>query len=231
VSDIPRRDLLRLAGAGALATAPAAALGQAVEGGDKASAKVDPWPVWFAGQRIWAYADHTSLSPGEPLHVMMAGGPGQPKRRVRLEVFRIGAADGPPIWVSQFVDVEHVGATASGAAIGPGWEPALGPIDTKAWAPGVYSCDVVEQTTATRDVKAIQWIVKNPARSGAVLLRLGTNTYQAYNDWGGHSLYPNGDDVVRGLIVSFDRPTPPDFKVGSALFARLKPPARSGLCE
>lgn len=211
MSDIPRRDLLRLAGAGALAAAPGGALGQAVEGGDKAGAKPDPWSVWFAGQRIWAYADRTSFNPGEPLHVMMAGGPGQPKRRVRLEVFRIGASDAPPVWTSPFVDVEHVGATASGAAIGPGWEPALGPIDTTAWAPGVYSCDVVEETTATRDVKAIQWVVKNPARSGAVLLRLGTNTYQAYNDWGGHSLYPNGDDEIRGLIVTFDRPTPPDF--------------------
>jgi hypothetical protein len=43
------------------------------------------------------------------------------------------------------------------------------------------------------------------------LLRLGTNTYQAYNDWGGHSLYPNGDDENRGLMVTFDRPAPPDF--------------------
>lgn len=210
MSDIPRRDLLRLAGAGALAAAPAAALGAASEG-PAAKADPTPWSVWFEGQRIWAYADRTSFKPGEPLHVMMAGGPGQPKRRVRLEVFRIGAADTPPVWVSDFVDVDHAGATASGAAIGPGWAPALGPIDTRAWTPGVYSCDVVEQTTATRDVKAIQWIVNNPARSGAVLLRLGTNTYQAYNAWGGHSLYPNGDDVVRGLIVSFDRPTPPDF--------------------
>jgi hypothetical protein len=44
-----------------------------------------------------------------------------------------------------------------------------------------------------------------------VLVRLGTNTYQAYNSWGGHSLYPNGDDEVRGLMVTFDRPTPPAF--------------------
>ena len=58
---------------------------------------------------------------------------------------------------------------------------------------------------------ALQWVVKNPKRSGAVLVRLGVNTYQAYNPWGGHSLYPNGDDETRGLMVTFDRPAPPDF--------------------
>jgi len=218
---IPRRLLLRLAGAGLVAS-PAAAAAQpgaarpvsASEGagpGTVGAAPVDPWTVFFAGQRIWAYADRVSFEPGEPLNVMMAAGPGQPSRRVRLEVFRIGAADPTPVWTSDFVDVGYHGATASGAAIGPGWPPALGAIDTRAWPPGCYSADVVEQTTATRDVKAAQWIVKNPKRSGAVLARLGTNTYQAYNPWGGHSLYPNGDDETRGLIVTYDRPTPPAF--------------------
>ncbi len=51
----------------------------------------------------------------------------------------------------------------------------------------------------------------NPGGLGAVLLRLGTNTYQAYNPWGGHSAYPNDDDENRGLVVSFDRPTEPSF--------------------
>jgi hypothetical protein len=160
---------------------------------------------------LWAYVDRVSINPGDPLNLMAAGGPGQPTRRVRAEVFRIGAGEPTPVWTSEFTDVEAAGATASGAAIGPGWSPAFNPFDTRGWAPGCYSCDLVEQTTAVRDVRAAQWIVKNPRRSGAVLLRLGTNTYQAYNDWGGHSLYPNGDDEIRGLMVSFDRPTPPDF--------------------
>lgn len=209
---IGRRGLLRLAGAGAIA-GPTAALAQGAsapaEGGD--SAPGDRWPVWFKGQRIWAYADQQSFEPGARLNIMMSGGPGQPNRKVRVEVFRIGAGAPTLVWTSDFVDVDHVGATASGAAIGPGWPPLVGDIDTRAWPPGCYSCDIVEQTTAVRDVRACQWIVRNPARSGAVLLRVGTNTYQAYNSWGGHSLYPNGDDEVRGLMVSFDRPTPPAF--------------------
>lgn len=213
--NLPRRLLLRLAGAGLIAppalTVARAAAAQAIEGGGKAAPAKSPWSVWFKGQRLWAYVDRMSLYPGEPLNLMAAGGPGQPKRRVRTEVFRLGAGEPTLVWTSEFADVEATGATASGAAIGPGWSPSFRPFDTRTWPPGCYSCDLVEQTTGARDVRAAQWIVKNQRRSGAVLLRLGTNTYQAYNDWGGHSLYPNGDDEIRGLMVSFDRPTPPDL--------------------
>lgn len=211
---IPRRVLLRLAGLGAgLAAAPAAVLaaseGPAAAWQTQSLASI--WPEFFKGQRIWSYADRQSLKPGERLNIMASAGPGQPSRRVRLEVFRIGAGGPEKVWISDFAPVGYRGATASGAAIGPGWPPAFADINTTAWRPGCYYADIVEQTTATRDVKAAMWIVLNPARSGAVLVRLGTNTYQAYNDWGGHSLYPNDDDERRGLLVSYDRPTPPSF--------------------
>jgi hypothetical protein len=212
-SAIPRRLVLGLAGAGFIA-APAGARAR-VEGGAAAvGPKAAPdtiWTAFFKDQRIWAYADRQSLRPGEPLNVMAAGGPGQPVRRARLEVFRVASPAPTLVWTSDFADVAYRAATASGAAIGPGWPPIWAGIDTRAWPPGCYYADIVEQTTATRDVKAAFWIVTNPARSGAVLARLGTNTYQAYNPWGGHSLYPSDDDEARGLLVSFDRPTPPSF--------------------
>jgi hypothetical protein len=211
---IPRRLLLALAGAGVSLAAAPRATAAASEGGTPTPAPAAPsaiWPEFFKGQRIWAYADRQSLRPGEPLNIMAAGGPGQPVRRARLEVFRISSGAPTPVWTSDFAEVRYRGATRSAAAIGPGWPPTFAGIDTTAWAPGCYYADIVEQTTATRDVKAVFWIVTNPRRSGAVLLRLGTNTYQAYNPWGGHSLYPNDDDENRGLIVSFDRPTEPSF--------------------
>ena len=212
-SSIPRRILLQLAGGG-LAAAPLPAFAAPREGGAAAPEPRPAGEIWtefFKGQRIWAYIDRHGIDPGESFNVMAAGGPGQSPRRVRLEVFRVGAAGPVPVWQSDFVSVGYRGATASGAAIGPGWPPSWTVTDTAGWAPGCYYADIVEQTTATRDVKAFFLIVTNPRRSGRVLCRLGTNTYQAYNPWGGHSLYPNGDDEARGLMVSFDRPTPPDF--------------------
>ena len=109
--------LLRLAGVG-LAAGPLPALA-ASEGGPPA-ASMGPGPIWtefFKGQRIWAYADRLSLKPGEPLNVMAAAGPGMPTRRVRLEVFRLGATGLMPIWTSDFADVAYRGATASAKSL------------------------------------------------------------------------------------------------------------------
>ena len=212
---IHRRILLRLAGAGLIA-APLGATAAAAKKGGAAAPIVAPsgdavWAKPFDAQRIWAYADRHSVLPGEPLNVMASGGPGQPVRRARLEVFRVGAGMPAPIWQSEFVDIAYRGATATAASLGPGWPPTFASIDTRAWPPGCYYADIVEQTTATRDVRAAFWVVRNPKRSGRVLMKLGTNTYQAYNPWGGHSLYPTGEDDSRGLMVSFDRPTEPSF--------------------
>src|ERR1019366_4781155 len=125
---IPRRLLLTLAGAGvSLAAAPRAAAA-ASEGGSPTPAPTAPSAIWtefFKGQRIWAYADRHSVRPGEPLNIMAAGGPGQPVRRVRLEVFRISSGAPAPVWTSEFAQVGYRGATRSGAAIGPGWPPTF----------------------------------------------------------------------------------------------------------
>ncbi len=211
-TSLPRRLLLKLAGTGlAAAPLPALAASEGTASAPPPKPAAEVWTEFFKGQRIWAYVDRHSIRPGEGFNVMAAGGPGQPSRRARLEVFRVGATDPTPVWQSEFVDVAYRGPTASGAAIGPGWPPTWAVSGTAGWRPGCYYADIVEQTTATRDVKAVFFVVTNPARSGRVLLKLGTNTYQAYNAWGGHSIYPNDDDEARGLIVSFDRPLGPAF--------------------
>ena len=94
-AELPRRDLLALgAGLGAFpALARAQPEGPAVQAPSLAT---DTWTRFFAAQRVWAYADRLSLQPGERFNVMASTGPGQAARRVRLEVFRMGAADQAP---------------------------------------------------------------------------------------------------------------------------------------
>ena len=46
-----------------------------------------------------------------------------------------------------------------------------------------------------------------PGKNSEILLQLSTNTYNAYNNWGGHSLYSYHDrDGLQGHRVSFARP-------------------------
>ncbi len=53
----------------------------------------------------------------------------------------------------------------------------------------------------------IIFIVRDDARSSKYLYQLSTNTFQAYNNWGGKSLYDwNSTDSIPAVNVSFNRP-------------------------
>ena len=84
-------------------------------------------------------------------------------------------------------------------------------IRTEGWPPGYYSADFVHSNGGERELQVAQIAVRSTAAEKRVLLKLCTNTYQAYNAWGGHSLYPSEDEWKRGAIVAFDRPTTPAF--------------------
>ncbi|MFM7118617.1 MAG: N,N-dimethylformamidase beta subunit family domain-containing protein [Planctomycetota bacterium] len=80
------------------------------------------------------------------------------------------------------------------------------------WSSGLY-----EATWTIRPVSAeapsgstkIHFIVRSskPGESSKILLQLSTNTWNAYTNWGGHSLYSFHDrDGLQGHRVSFNRP-------------------------
>ena len=85
------------------------------------------------------------------------------------------------------------------------------------WRSGYYS--VTFSTEPARGAKALTseafFVVRptNPGRATKILLQLSTNTYNAYNNWGGYSLYAyNGRDKVQGRRVSFERPPASQFR-------------------
>jgi hypothetical protein len=64
----------------------------------------------------------------------------------------------------------------------------------------------------TRDGASDCLVVVESTRPQPLLAQLPTSTYEAYNEWGGDSLYPGGSDRVgvtgttQGVAVSYDRP-------------------------
>ena len=50
------------------------------------------------------------------------------------------------------------------------------------------------------------YVVSSPSAAGTVALVAPFTTYQAYNQWGGYSLYHGPDGDRRSWAVSFDRP-------------------------
>jgi hypothetical protein len=69
----------------------------------------------------------------------------------------------------------------------------------------------------------VQFVVRsaNPGEDARILLQLSTNTYNAYTNWGGHSLYSYHDrDGLQGHRVSFDRPLRSQFSKWELPFVR-----------
>lgn len=83
------------------------------------------------------------------------------------------------------------------------------------WVSGVY----IVKLLAGKYMRYTSFVLRNDASHSAILLQTSVLTYQAYNLWGGYSLYrgpgPNGTLIAttRAYAVSFDRP----YERGSGL--------------
>lgn len=87
------------------------------------------------------------------------------------------------------------------------WHPTLSFQIPLALATGVYIAKLSASTGVSDCIFVIEATTPQP-----LLAQLPTSTYEAYNAWGGDSLYPGGADTVRltgttqGVAVSYDRP-------------------------
>jgi hypothetical protein len=85
------------------------------------------------------------------------------------------------------------------------WAPSLGvPVDA-AWTPGQYLFKLVPTEGSSTFVA---FVVRDDASHSDVLVVSDVTTLQAYNTWGGYSLYTatDGHPGGRANVVSFDRP-------------------------
>jgi hypothetical protein len=87
------------------------------------------------------------------------------------------------------------------------WHPTVSLRLPTTLASGVYIAKLITNNGATDALFVVE-----SARPQPILAQLPTATYQAYNAWGGDSLYPGGNDTVgltgttQGVAVSYDRP-------------------------
>lgn len=82
------------------------------------------------------------------------------------------------------------------------------------WTSGYYEATLTLTNTDKPVRSPLFFVVRaaQPGRTSSILLQLSANTYNAYNNWGGHSLYSYHDrDGLQGHRVSFDRPTRSQF--------------------
>lgn len=183
------------------------------------SAHTDAPPSLF----IEGYAGQVSYAQGEEVgfHVSTTAA------KFSIEIARIGA-ERKVVWTKDNLPGKESPVPDDAAANGCRWPETLRVPTTKEWPSGYYEAtlkcaDAGGKWThrGARTAQSSVWFVVRASEPGAkskILLQLCTNTYDAYNNWGGFSLYAyNGLSSNQGHKVSFDRP-------GGSQFARWELP-------
>jgi hypothetical protein len=181
------------------------------------------WRVGRTGaeHEIEGYADHVSVLPGESFRLFVS----TTAKGFEVEAFRMGWYGGTQarrIWVSSHqkgVRQAPAKVIAPTNTVTAPWGPSL-TVPTQDWPVGSYLLRLDADSGAQRYVPIT---VRSADTTGRLVVLNGTTTWQAYNLWGGHSLYegPYGYGS-RSRAVSFDRPYDKD---GAVKFMAYEQPA------
>jgi len=155
---------------------------------------------------INGYTGTQSVLPGQTFQLYVS----TTAKTFRVDAFRFGWYQGHQarlVWESK---PEHglsqtaVHTTAGTHMVTAAWQPSM-TVSTAGWPVGSYLLRLDASNGAQRYVPIT---VRSASTAGRVVIVDDNTTWQAYNTWGGYSLYqgPDGLGRDRGYQVSFNRP-------------------------
>ena len=149
---------------------------------------------------IEGYAGRLSAAPGEriPFHISTTAA------HYRMEIARLGRAR-EVVWEQEGLPGARHPVPSSASTRGCAWPVALEVEVPQAWRSGCYSV-VLQGDEAGECSSEMSFVVRSahPGRDTSILMQLTTNTYNAYNTYGGANLYRGPEGPARR--VSFERP-------------------------
>ena len=152
--------------------------------------------------QIEAFTGATSVVPGEPLDLYVsATGP------ISVAAYRLGdyRGGGTQVYQASKIPAARQDGTITDPAtraVSADW-PKTATVATDGWAPGFYFV----QVSAGGRKRNVPVLVRSTDTRGKVVLIAGDTTWQAYNSWGGRSLYKGpGGFEDRAYAASFQRP-------------------------
>ncbi|MFL5884842.1 MAG: N,N-dimethylformamidase beta subunit family domain-containing protein [Thermoleophilaceae bacterium] len=184
------------------------------------------------GDAVDAYTSEVSVLPGGTLHFHVSTAPAAP---YRIELYRLGPWSGAaPERVACVPSCTRTSAgvprakpapDAATGAVRANWPVTNSFAVPRSWPSGYYVAKVVLQRGAQAlSGKLVPFIVRAPSSStSSILVVAAANTWQAYNNWGGTSLYEPRTHAVK---ASFDRPYESVRVGGQSLFDWELPLAR-----
>jgi hypothetical protein len=165
------------------------------------------WVV-LASTMMYGYSDHVSATHGDNVTLFVDA----PQPTYRVELYRTGyygGLGGRRVWSS----AELTGVVQAAPTLTPctnmiecDWQPSIHLTIKEEWPPGFYLFKLIGDATGSIS-GWVPLIVRDDKSTAAVAIMSAVTTAQAYNTWGGYSLYvgPGAADT-RSRVVSYDRP-------------------------
>jgi N,N-dimethylformamidase beta subunit-like protein len=200
---------------------PAADLGPNAVQAENAQPGSDGWHAAPAPEHaIEGYASETSVAPGSTLHLHVSTAPAG---RYRIEIYRLGWYGGsggrlqtclPSCTGDEAGNPRPLTQPAADGHLDADW-PVTDSIRVPAgWVSGYY---LAVLKLPTGRAAWVPFLVRAPAsQRSAILVQAAVNTWQAYNRWGGMSLYKDAAGTsCKGVCtrVSFNRPYDPATQI------------------
>jgi hypothetical protein len=173
----------------------------ATKGGTSAGAQTEVW----ADTPLRGYADKTSINKGEAINLKISTS----RANYRLDLYRMGWYGGTGASLKLTVPSltgqnQPVPSPQAGTGlIAANWATSYTVQTDGTWVSGFY---LVKLTTTAGDESYIDFVVRDDSQQADITYQIAFNTYQAYNKWGGKSLYDYQSTGGRAAKVSFDRP-------------------------
>ena len=167
---------------------------------------------------IEGYAGDISYAPGDELQLHLS----TTSPTYDLEIARVGRERVVVFSQQKIEGGQEYGIPEKASSEGCGWPVGFQMKIPSEWKTGFYEVRMTIRDTGgrfsqwnTRSAEGSCFFVlraSEPGKDSKILLQLATNTYNAYNNWGGSSLYGyHGRANLQGHQVSYLRPMKPQF--------------------
>ena len=193
--------------------------------GDYMASEKGVTPAWVPGAKraVEGWFDAPSGTCGDQIGLHISGN----ARPVRIKIYRLGYYGGAG---ARLVTSTNIAAVKAGSppsitkaptsTVSTNWPITWVLKINKATIPGQYLLRLDDGGT---DSSLVPLTIEDPQIKSSITFVSSVLTWQAYNQWGGYSLYkgPNMQRGTRATIVSFDRPYDGD---GSGQFRYMEYP-------
>jgi hypothetical protein len=162
-------------------------------------------PAWQSGAVIEGYMGRTSINKGEAITLHTSTSAASYSVNIYRQGWYGGSGGSLKYSATNLPGTSYpVPAPDAFGMVSANWPAALTIQTDTSWTSGIYV--VWLSPSGGGAVKYAIFVVRDDAQQADILYPVPTSTYQAYNAWGGKSLYDYNSVGGRASKVSYDRP-------------------------